>query len=235
MSYTPNVQTFFDTYPQAKQAYADTRLYHLTHSRYVDQILRQGLHPQANLFPPEEGEFLQRMHDTYGRGSIHEADLIRDRIRKADFVYLSTESPAESLSGVLSYGIPERLAYLVLGMKSLSQKKRLSATERAYAQQAYESHYEQLVNDDARIVALEIDPLSPPVVMSRIGNIAVDGTLDETSAVWIGQNCDPWPYNIAVTDVEPEHVAVHSYTPLAVAHTLLGVGRAEQSWLSEIS
>lgn len=233
MAYTKQAQAFFDAYPAAHTAYAETKLYHLTHSQYLGSILEHGLNPGLDIFDPEEGEFLQRMYAKYGRGTTHESDYIRNRICASEAVYLSTETPM--LEGFQVYGVPERLAYLMLGMKALGQKKQLSPAERDFAHQSFGRHHSALTAPGAEIVALQIDPLAPSVVNSLLGNIATTYVHDEDDACFIAQNAaGAHSYNIPVDAVEAPYISVHDRVSLVLGNTSLGIPRSEQSWLTEI-
>lgn len=76
----PNVTAFFERFPSAQERYAETRLYHSTHSMYVPGILQEGLRSNPELFPPSQGQFLLDMYRRYGSGDPNDVRYIQDRI-----------------------------------------------------------------------------------------------------------------------------------------------------------
>lgn len=105
----PETLEFFGRFPAAREAYAETPLYHQTHSRYLPGILEEGLQPDRQLFPQEHGDFLLRMYRKYSAiVEQSQANYITDRIidPSTPYLYLSAVHPDEAF---MDYTIPERL------------------------------------------------------------------------------------------------------------------------------
>jgi hypothetical protein len=234
MSFSPSVSHFFDRFPAAQEAYAEAPLYHLTHSRYLGGIQANGLQANRTLFPEEHGAFLLEMYQRYGSNHPSDAAYIRDRILDPSNVYLSTARP--DMNGYLSYGVPERLVFLMRGMKALAAKTSLSSGERDFAAHALEEHREALTADEPSIVALEINPLSPSVVNNRLGRMALDKVSDMETALQVARYVDgSYANNIPIRegDIDPEFITVFGETPFDPESALVGVD-AEPGWAFSI-
>lgn len=58
---------------------------------------------------------------------------------------------------------------LMRGMNTLAGKESLSVAERVFAAQALAGHIQSLTQNDPAITVLEVDPLAPSLVNSRLG------------------------------------------------------------------
>lgn len=229
-----SVDHFFERFPGAKEVYAAARLYHLTHSAYLPGIQVDGLQPNRNLFPAEHGSFLLQMFQRYGSGQPADADYITNRILDPSNVYLSTTQP--NMNGHVGYGMPERLVFLMRGLRTLATKQSLTVEERYFAAQAFDKHLETLSKGVPSIVAIEVDPLAPSVLNNRLGRIALEKVQDLDTALEIARYVDrPYSNNIPIANtIGPEFITVFGETPpLDIADALHSV-YTEPGWAASI-
>ncbi len=228
----PNIQAFFQQYPVAEAEYGSISLYHLTLGTNVAGILEEGLQPTPELFPSEHGRFLLRIFDRYGNNDPSSRDYIQDRILGAGTVYLSANEPDMAAPG---YGVPERLMLLMRGLHTLRNKTAITYEERAYAEAAFDQHYDILTRPDQTITALRIDPLAPSVVNARLGSFYLSQVADEEDALLVAHYVDgSYGNNIAVSEpIEPSCITVHASTPLTHEVALRGV-YAEPQWTTSL-
>lgn len=229
----PDIQGLFERFPAARDAYADSRLYHLTHSNYVPGIQAAGLRPNADLFPAEQGVFLLHMCRRYGSGQPSDTDYIQRRILESSNIYLSAVKP--DMSDEFGYGIPERLVLLMRGMAALAAKNSLTEVERTFATQSLEGHRAALAEGEPAIVALQIDPLAPSVVNNRFSGQALHEIHDEAAALAAVQYVDgPYGNNIPVQDtIEPDFITVFDQKPITAERAIQTV-YAESGWTASI-
>jgi hypothetical protein len=229
----PHIQQFIERFPAARDVYATTNLYHRTHSRYLPDIQTEGLRPHPELFPAEQGQFLLDMLQKYGSGHPNHAEYVRDKILSADRIYLSTVNP--DLSWYVTYGIPERLTFLMRGLSTLATKSSLTDGERNFAAQSLEEHRVALTENNPALITLEIDPLAPGIMNSRLGGVALQTYPDEAAATAAIEYIDGGDRNnIAVQEeIEPSFIRVYSRLPIDPERAMLGVDD-QAGWASSI-
>ncbi|HSX07277.1 MAG TPA: hypothetical protein VLG11_00070 [Candidatus Saccharimonadales bacterium] len=229
----PEIQGFFERFPAAHDAYADSKLYHLTHSRYVPGIQTEGLRPNADLFPAEQGVFLLHVCSSYSSGQPSDIEYVQNRILNSGNIYLSATVP--DMSDEFGYGIPERLVFLMRGMAALATKSSLTEAERNFAARALEGHRTALTEGEPAIVALQVDPLAPGVVNNRLGNVPLDGIHDETLALDAVRYVDgPYGNNIPIQSaIEPGFITVFDQKPITAERAMQTVN-AEPGWAAAI-
>lgn len=233
MSLNPSVERFFDRFPAARDSYANTALYHLTHSRYVPGIQTHGLRPHPALFPVSQGTFLMDMLHQYGSGHPGDSDYVQRRILDPSTVYLSTTRP--DMEGPLGYGIPERLMLLMRGMASLAVKTSLTDGERQFAARALEEHRQALTENSPAIVGLQIDPLAPSVANSRLGTFNLDKVPDAETALDVARYVDgAYANNIPIQDtIGPEQITIFGRIGISPERAMQGI-HVEPSWTESI-
>lgn len=233
MSLDSSVQSFFDRFPAAYDMYAGTPLYHLTHSRYVPGIQKDGLRPHPALFPAAQGTFLMDMISKYGSGHPGDTAYIQNRILDPNTIYLSTTRP--DMEATLGYGVPERLMLLMRGMASLAVKTSLTDNERDFAAHSLEEHRQALTENNPAIVGLRVDPLAPSVANSRLGRFSLDKVSDAETALDIARYVDgSYASNIPVqSEIAPEYITIFGRTPIDAARAMQGVD-TEPSWTASI-
>lgn len=158
-------------------------------------------------------------------GSGDPANYIKDRIIDTTGIYLM-RSPVNFL-GEVSYGVPERLQLLMRSLFSLFQKQGLTDGERRFAQEAFESHRASLVAGEPNITTLEVNPLAPAVVQSRLGRgvgVLAEITLSDDADLLVEYVDGNYGNNIAVTgDIDLAHIRVANMMPVTEEHLLMSV------------
>jgi len=235
MSIPPEVQHFFGRFPAARDAYAAQPLYHQTHSRYLPGIMAEGLRPNHSLFPPEQGGFLLQMYKKYATYVVNEqVQYIQDRIISSSIAYLSAVHPDEAF---MDYSVPERLTLLMRSMAALANKTSLTEAERAYAARSFAEHKAALTEGNPRSITLQVNPLAPSAVNSRLAphNLAeVTNEEDATSLVhYVDGN---YQNNISVREpIEPAHIQVAQEIPLTHTALLSITKNVELGWTRDIA
>jgi hypothetical protein len=219
----PRVERFFDQYPAAREAYANSTLYHQTHERFVPTILAEGLRPHPQLFPEEHGAFLLRMCHRYDHGRARAIEYIKDRIIDPSRIYFFTTPPG--MRGAPSYSMPERLMLLMGSMSALANKDRLTHGEREFAARAFEEHRRSMFDGNPNTVILEVDPLAPSIVNHRVGRLHLEEADNLERAVDGMEYVDgTWPNNVALHEpVAPEFIQEHSRRPIDTNHMMQSV------------
>jgi hypothetical protein len=239
MPVSPNVARFFDEFPAAHTAYAARGLFHLTHSLYLPSIQAEGLRPNAALFPENQGEFILDMQARYDPASPDDRAHARGHIQKQIIdprrIYLSGKQP-DMNSGILEYGIPERLMLLMRDLATLATKESLTNDEREFAHQALKKHVADMTSGNPSIVALKIDPLAPSVVNSRLGSKPLHQVTDEEFALEVVEYADgAYPNNIAIEGaIEPIYITTFGQAPTTSVQSSLASIYGEATWAAAI-
>lgn len=232
-SLPPNIQSFAERFPSAFELYCDTKLYHLTHSRYLASIQSEGLKPNPELFPAEQGKFLLRICRQYGSGSPSDIDYIQNRILDPRKIYLSTTKP--DMDERHGYGVPERLMLLMRSMTALSTKHSLTEEERDFARQSFDGHRRSLTEVGSTIVGLEIDPIAPAILHVRLGRVMLNAIPDIDIARDVVRYLDgPYSNNIPISgQVDPGFIQEIGRAPLNPG-LVAAITRNEAGWTQQI-
>ena len=179
----PDVVELFDTFGEpVVNAYAGRGLFHITHSAFLDQIMKQGLRPDVEVVDSADINFLAEVFSEYGSSDIHSRtkfvrqfmnfDPARGMIERG--VCLYPQPPTYSglpLDYVPSYGLhgaPHIMRYFLRNMRTMAYKPaHFGDKKAAHAKELLDHYVEKLAQGNPQLVLLEVDPFAPAVINSR--------------------------------------------------------------------